>query len=156
MGTLKQEITQLKEQLAAAPGSVSTQTPPPPPPPEKTLDAQIKEIEDSLTDGQRKAADELLEKMTDEEALQFTQDKKHRLEFLTGLKNDPALRVVARPKSFWNKAADPAAPAAGENAYDVMVKRIRGTRPGPSGAPGVTRTGNPAKAGERTAAEWLK
>lgn len=154
MGTLKQEITQLKEQLAAASGTVP-QAPSDTPPATKPLEEQLSELEGSLTDGQRKAADELLEKMTDEESLQFTQDKKHRLEFLTGLKNDPALLVVARPKSFWSKAATPVAPA-GESAYEQLVKRVRGTHPGPSGAPGASRTGAPAGAGPRQSADWLK
>jgi hypothetical protein len=154
MGTLKQEIVQLKEQLAAAPGTVP-KAPDAPPPATKTLDEQLSELEGSLTDAQWKAADEILSKMTDDEALTFTSSKKDRLEFLTGLRNDPALKSVVRPKSF-RAPAVPAPAPAGESAYDQLVKRVRGTGTGPSGAPSPSRTGAPAGAGSRPSADWLK
>jgi DNA repair exonuclease SbcCD ATPase subunit len=156
MGTLKQEIAQLKEQLAAAQGTKPQASETHTPPAVKPLEEQLKELESSLTDAQWKAADALLERMTDAEALTFTQSKKDRLEFLTGLKNDPAMQVVERPKSFRASTNKPADTPSGENAYEQMVKRIRGVRPGPSGAPAAVRTGNPAQAGQRPVAGWLK
>lgn len=156
MGTLKQEIAHLKEQLAAAQESTPSPASNTPPPAEKPLDEQLSELEGSLTDEQWKAADDLLAKMTDDEALRFTSSKKDRLEFLTGLKNDPALKSVVRPKSFRTPAVAPAAAPAGKSAYEQLVERVRGTRVGPSGAPAASRTGNPAGAGERPVADWLK
>jgi len=158
IGQLKQELAHLKAAQGTEPQAPQNPAPPQqqqPGAPVKTVDESLAEIEAGLTDEQWQAADALLEKMTDEEAVRFTNNKKDRLEFLTGLKNDPAMQVLQRPKSFRPQAPTQQPPADGKSAYELVMQRIRGTVPGPSGSAGAGRTGNPANAGKRPVANWL-
>jgi len=153
IGTLKEQVTQLEkeiEELKANPPKASEGTPPATPPaPEETLD----QVMSALTDEQKAHADALLEKMNDDEAIAIGNDPEIKLQFFKGLRDDPSLKTLTRPTSFFEKTPTGQEPAKKEDAYTALMKRIGGHIPGPSGASG-SQTVQP-KSGQKPEVDWL-
>jgi chromosome segregation ATPase len=154
IGALKQEIEDLKAQLQEAPKGEAVATPAVA---TKPAAEELAELEKNLTEEQWNVADKLLEAMSDDEAAKL-KDPKEKLAFLKGLKGDPRLQKLERPKTLRPQA--PKAPESGasaaESLYDQVAKRVKGVIPGPGSASGVRKTGGPADAGERPEPAWLK
>ena len=154
---LLQEIEDLKKQVEELKGG-STEgaggtKPPAQNPPAKSVEDELAEVEASLTDDQWAVADGYLAKMDDDTALKYADDKKTRLEFLRGLKNDPALKPLSRPKSFRPQAAKPGeSPQPQEDAYTALQRMLGRVVPGPNGR--AAPSGSTAQA-KTPAASWL-
>lgn len=154
IGTFKEQVTQLEkeiEELKANPNRAIEGKPPAnPPAPEETLD----QVMAALTDEQKGHADALLEKMNDDEAIAISTDPAIKLQFFKGLRDDPSLRTLTRPTSFFEKTPTGQEAAQEEDVYAALMKRIGGRRiPGPSGASG-SQTVQP-KEGEKPGVDWL-
>jgi hypothetical protein len=158
IGSLKQQIVDMEERLREgeanlAPAAPATPaTPTAPAAPAVSPEVELAQVEEALTDAQKAAADALLAQMDDETAIEYTSNVGTRLELLKGLKSDPALKQVARPKSFFKAGKEtPAEPK--ENAYEAILKRVGKVVPGPGGSVAVSRKPEPT---QREAPGWLK
>jgi len=145
IGTLKQEVEQLKqenEELKKGGGG----TPAAPTPPAKSVDEELTEVEASLTPEHKKLADQYLEKMDDEDAARVAGDKKTRLAFLKGLRDDPANKTLSRPKSLWDTEPKQT-PQNEDDVYENLKKKIGVSPAGPASPSrrGVQPSKEPAK-----------
>jgi hypothetical protein len=143
----EQEIEQLKKELEQEKGKGGTPTPAPGD--AKKVDEELEEVEKNLTSDQKKHADELLEKMKDEDAALVAGDKKTRLAFLKGMRDDPKLKSLTRPKSFWGAEETPT-PGDGKGVYETLLERIPNGPSGPS-----RRPGEPTKEPTKQKASWM-
>ena len=154
IGALNEQVLQLQKELEEMKANPGTPTPagtPPATPPvvEETLD----QVMSALTDEQKAHADALLGKMNDDEAIEIDSDPAVKLAFFKGLRADPSLKTLARPKSFFKDTSTETKPAVKEDYYATLMKRIGVQIPGPSGASG-SQTVQPA-VGTKPTADWV-
>jgi len=162
IGTLKAEVEQLKAQVEAGDKGAAAGTDDPPAgtpkvpvkPVEKTVAEKLAEVEAGIPEELWTQADALLAVMSDEDAERYTSDPQTRLEFLEGLRDDPANKKAARPKSF-RKPKEVGAPSPqGEDAYSQLKKKLGIVVPGPGG-PSRSVAGSPVATAKREP-DWLK
>jgi len=145
LGTVKQEIKDLKETIVDLEGQLKDKGQTPvktvkDPTTEKTTAEQLSEVEKNLTDVQRELANKLLEaEEDDEKATKMVENPAVRLKFLQDLSTDPENKQ--RPKSFFEPEKDADDSSSGElSDYERLLARAKGVAVGPNGK-AVSRTG---------------